>query len=276
VRVVPNKYPIVAPAARGAARPSTGLLASAPAAGVHEVIVESPLHWRPIARMEPSEVELILWTYRERHRALARAAGVRYLLVFKNHGPTAGTSLPHPHSQLVALPRVPDRVRRGLSIARAHRRRTGRVLHDDVLTEELRTGERVVVASERFVVHCPFASASPFAVQIGPRAAMPSFGDLADGALGELAELLRDTLARLDLELDEPDFNYVLHSGLVGDPAARDDSWRIVLEPRLTIAAGFERATGIDVNTVRPEDAAARLQRRASTARDGQSPQCSS
>ncbi|HEY3078901.1 MAG TPA: galactose-1-phosphate uridylyltransferase [Chloroflexota bacterium] len=261
VRVVPNKYPIVAPPDGGPGQRSTGLLESGPAVGVHEVIVESPLHWRPIARMEPTEVELILWTYRERHRALGRAPGIGYVAVFKNHGPAAGTSLLHPHSQLVALPTVPDRVRRGLAIARGHRRRTGRLLHEDVLAEELRAGERLVADSERFIVHCPFASASPFAVQISPKVAAPSFGDLADGALGELAALLRDTLARLDRELEDPDFNYVLHSGLVGDAAAGDDSWRLALEPRLTIAAGFERGSGVGVNTVRPEDAAARLRR---------------
>jgi UDPglucose--hexose-1-phosphate uridylyltransferase len=261
VRVVPNRYPIVAPPDGGPGRRSTGLLRSESAAGVHEVIVESPLHGRPLARMELAEVELILWTYRERHRALGRAPGVAYVVVFKNHGPAAGTSLVHPHSQLVALSTVPDRVRRGLTIARAHRRRTGRLLHEDVLAEELRAGRRVVAETERFVVHCPFASAAPFAVQVSPKVAIPSFGDLADGALGELAALLRDTLARLDRELDEPDFNYVLHSGLVGDAAAGDDSWRLALEPRLTIAAGFERGSGIGVNTVRPEDAAARLRR---------------
>jgi UDPglucose--hexose-1-phosphate uridylyltransferase len=225
------------------------------------VIVESPLHWRPIARMETAEVELLLWAYRERHRALAREPWAKYVVVFKNHGPAAGTSLQHPHSQLVALPTVPDRVRRRLAIARRHRERTGRLLHEDVLAEELRAGERIVAASERLVVHCPFASAWPFEVEISPRLAAPSFGDASDQTLDEMAPVLRDTLARLARELSDPDFNYVLHSGPIGDPGANEDSWRLTVVPRLAIAGGFELGSGIGVNTVRPEDAAARLRR---------------
>ncbi|HEY3109876.1 MAG TPA: hypothetical protein VGL23_14035 [Chloroflexota bacterium] len=259
VRVVPNRYPIVAPADRTPGRPSMALLASRPAVGVHELIVESPRHWRPIARMEPTEVELVLWAYRERLRVLSRESWVRCVIVFKNHGRAAGTSLLHPHSQLVALSTVPDRVRRRRAIARAHRQRTGRLLHEDVLAAELRAGQRIVAESERLIVHCPFASASPFEVEISPKIAEPSFGDVADGALGELSVLLRDTQARLERELSDPDFNYVLHSGLFGDAAASGDSWRLAIVPRLASVGGFELGSGIDVNTVRPEDAAARL-----------------
>jgi UDPglucose--hexose-1-phosphate uridylyltransferase len=259
VRVVPNKYPIVAHEPGRSPAGASGLLLSAPAVGGHEVIVESPLHWRPIGRMEPDEVELLLSAYRDRYRALAGAPWARYVVVFKNHGPAAGTSLAHPHSQLVALETLPEAARRRRAIARAHRARTGRWLHEDVVTGELRAAERVVAETAGFVVHCPFASRAPFELQISPRAGAACFGDLGDAELAELAVLLRDTLARLERALDDPDFNYVVHSAPAGDPEAGDEVWRIAVVPRLHRPGGFELASGLDVNTVRPEEAAARL-----------------
>ncbi len=259
VRVVPNKYPLVAPPDGVLPAPRGGLLEATPAVGAHEVIVESPHHVRPIARMTREEVKLVLWAYRERLRALSRAPWVRYLVVFKNSGPTAGTSLGHPHSQLVALAARPDAVEQRRAIAREHRARTGRRLHEDVLAAELRTAERLVATTERFVAYCPFASAVPFAVDVCPRVAMPSFGDADDASLLELASLLRDVLQRVAHLLHDPDYNYVLHTGLVGDPEAADESWRLAIEPRVSTAAGFERGSGLGVNTTPPEEAAARL-----------------
>jgi UDPglucose--hexose-1-phosphate uridylyltransferase len=260
VRVVPNKFPIVGPVNRPPREPSDGLLASTAALGAHEVIVESPQHWRSIARMEPSEVELVLATYRERYRALGRAPWARYAVVFKNHGAGAGTSLAHPHSQLVALSAVPEPVGRRRALARAHRDRTGRLLYEDVLSEELRTGERVVAETDGFVVLCPFASRMPFELRISPRAPSPTFADVADHAIAELAAVLHDALACLDREAGDPDFNYVLHSALPGD-AATDEVWRLDVVPRLATPAGFELGSGLGVNTLAPEDAAARLRR---------------
>src|SRR5207244_400264 len=127
VRVVPNMYPLVAPAAGRPPEPPTALLASLPAVGAHEVIVESPHHSRALAAMAPAEVELVLTAYRERYRALGEQPWARYVVVFKNHGPSAGTSLRHPHSQLVALSIVPELAGRRRPIARTYRARTGRL-----------------------------------------------------------------------------------------------------------------------------------------------------
>src|SRR6185295_3070577 len=82
--------------------------------GAHEVIIETPDHDRSLALMSEPEIERVLWAFRERMVDLRQDHRLRYILVFKNHGAAAGATLEHPHSQLIALPIVPDFVREEL------------------------------------------------------------------------------------------------------------------------------------------------------------------
>ena len=58
--------------------------------------------------------------FRERLLDLKQDRRLRYILVFKNQGAAAGATLEHPHSQLIALPVVPDFVREEIEGARRH------------------------------------------------------------------------------------------------------------------------------------------------------------
>jgi UDPglucose--hexose-1-phosphate uridylyltransferase len=164
--------------------------------GYHEVVVETPCHNRFLHLMEPSEVEDILLAYRDRYLGLRQDRRVKLILIFKNHGEAAGTSLTHPHSQIVATPVVPAYVRRKCEEAIRYYDATGRCLYMDILKAELHSGQRVILESDDFLVFQPYASQVPFQTWIVPKRHRPSFGLVSVEEIRDLAAVLTDSLRR--------------------------------------------------------------------------------
>jgi UDPglucose--hexose-1-phosphate uridylyltransferase len=262
VRAVPNLYPALGPGAASEARVAEadplagghgepGLFAARPARGGHEVIVNTPRPARSLAELSSATIETAMDAWRERMRAHAEAA---YVHVIVNEGREAGASLPHSHAQLYALPFVPAAVARERERFTAHAERTaGRNLLADLLQAEVRLGERIVAVDREAVALCPFASRVPYQVQIVPRTARLRFED--EGPLG--ARLLREALGRLAGLLGAlPALNIWVRTAPRG---AAHFCWRIDVLPKLTHLAGLELGTGIHLNVVAPERAAAEL-----------------
>ena len=257
VRVVANKYPALVPQGQTHQREEGGFFTKMNGVGAHDVIVETPLHNRPIPLMEDDEVAELLTVYRERYNQLSRDPKVRLITIFKNHGEAAGTSLIHPHSQLVATPVVSAELRRQFEVATAYHDDTGRCLYQDIIDHELRIGERIVMETEEFVVFHPFASRMPFETWIMPKKGQASFGKVPTKNLACLAQVLRITLLKLYQSLNDPDFNYAIHTAPIGDENKDYYLWHIRIVPRLTSIAGFEIGSGgMYINTALPEETA--------------------
>jgi len=231
VRVVSNKYPALVPQGSTRLTNEAGFFTKMDGVGVHEVIVETPIHNRFIPLMEDQEVEKLLTVYRERYNELSRDPRVKLIIIFKNHGGGAGTSLIHPHSQLVATPVVPAELRQQFEVAMAHYDDTGRCLYQDIIDHELKAGERIVMDTEGFVVFHPFASRMPFETWIMPKKGQASFGKIPTKDLASLAQVLRITLLKLYLSLNDPDFNYAIHTVPVGDESKEYYLWHIRIVP---------------------------------------------
>ena len=266
VRVIPNKFPALSADGRRDQRANGLGFTSMPGTGRHEVVVESPQHDWDLSTAEVNEVRDLLSAYRSRHRVL-RDSGTAAVIIFRNHGPGSGTSLPHPHSQIVAAPVVPLMVRHRLDVALQHYDVTGHCLYIEILERELADGRRIVVQNEGFVAFQPFAAAAPFETWIMPRVHRASFADVTDEELAHLASALRDVLSGLRDLLDDPDYNYVIHSAPPGDDDKPYFLWHVQIAPRLTTPAGFELGSGISVNPSSPEMTAPAL--REAAARDG-------
>ena len=256
VRVINNKYPALVLQGSTQQREKAGFFTKMNGVGAHDVIVETPVHNRFIPLMEDQEVEELLTVYRERYNQLSRDPRVKVIIIFKNHGAGAGTSLIHPHSQLVATPIVPAELRQQFEVAIAHYDETGRCLYQDIIDHELRAGERIVMDTEGFVVFHPFASRMPFETWVMPKKGQASFGNVPTKDLASLAQVLRITLLKLYLSLNDPDFNYVIHTAPVGDESKDYYLWHIRIVPRLTSIAGFEIGSGMYINAAFPEETA--------------------
>jgi UDPglucose--hexose-1-phosphate uridylyltransferase len=260
IRVVPNKF---AALTRG---PSRGyqrvgdLYFQMEGVGAHEVVIETPDHDRCLALLPESRIVEVLAAYRERYRRLREEPWAKLIVIFKNQGESAGTSLSHPHSQIVATPVVPREVRQKYAVATAHYDDTGRCIYCDVVKEETERKERVVLDTGRFVAFHPYASRFPFETWIAPKEHRSGFGDVPEKDLPEMAQALKAILWKFHSGLGNPDYNYVVYSAPVEDEHKSYYLWHLRIIPRLSKMAGFELGSGMAINTVLPE-ATARFMR---------------
>jgi len=262
VRVVPNKFPAVS---RGdaPARTKSGLFESMPGIGVHEVVIESPDHDREMADLPTDHIRDILTTYQARLQSLETEPQYAYVQLFKNKGMDAGASLSHPHTQIVALPIIPKRVKEEIYNSDRFFRKTGECLFCRALAEELGAGERIVLKNEHFAAFEPFASRFPFETRIFPLRHAPHFSGARPEELAALAETLSAVLSKLKALLGDPSYNLVLHQSPHPARARRHwpeieriAHWYLEIIPVLTHVAGFEWGTGFYINPVVPESAA--------------------
>lgn len=256
VRVVPNKFAALTPEESTQRHDYGRFFHSLGGFGYHEVIIESPDHDGILPLMSDQQILELLHTYCQRYDSLRKDARVKLILLFRNHGRQAGTSLEHPHSQLVATPIIPFHIRQKYEVAVRHYDDTGHCLYCDVVEEEKAAGKRVVLETPRLLVFHPFASQVPFQTWIAPKQHNPCFARIGFEEKLELASVLRQTLRGLYDALDNPDFNLIVHTAPVEDEEKPYFLWHIEIRPRLTTAAGFELGTGIYINTAIPEETA--------------------
>lgn len=255
IRVVPNKFAALTPEG-DMRRDQWKLFRKSQGYGRHEVIIETPVHNRYIPFMEDDEVEELLKVYRDRYHELKKDPHVKVIIIFKNHGEAAGTSLEHPHTQIVASPVVPPFIRRRFEIATQHYDNTGHCLYCDLLYDEFETGVRIIRDNKFFAALHPFASRYPFETWIMPKMHSSSFGKIADIEITDLAHLLKEVLMKLYVSLENPDYNLIIHTSPVDDEHKTYYLWHIQIIPRLTLAAGFELGSGIYINVAVPEETA--------------------
>jgi UDPglucose--hexose-1-phosphate uridylyltransferase len=226
------------------------LFGSLPAEGSHEVLINSPLHLTAMAELDAGQFAAALATWRERMRAHPEAS---YLQLIVNEGGGAGASLEHTHAQLYALPFVPTAVARERERVGAYGERTaGGGLLGDILVEEVRRGERLVAIDDEAALICPWASRSPFELRVIPRRETARFEEDEGGAA-----MIRTALRALTRVFDgPPELNLWVRTAPRG---AEQFHWHVDIAPRLTIKAGFELGTGVDINVYPPERAASDL-----------------
>ncbi len=255
VRVVPNKYPALRIEGSTAVT-VRGMFEWMGGVGAHEIIIDTPEHHLHPAIMTPSQLSSVLWMYRERYRDLDRDERFKYLLLFRNHGRSAGASLSHPHSQLIALPIVPKRATEELEGAQDYFAREGRCAYCDILRQEKAEQVRLVWENDEFAAFVPFAAWCPFELWILPKHHVASFGEITDAQFLPLAEVLQQVLGRLHQCLHNPPYNYIIHTAPYQNKVGHFYHWHIEILPRLSQVAGFEWGSGFYINTVPPEDAA--------------------
>jgi UDPglucose--hexose-1-phosphate uridylyltransferase len=265
VRVIPNKFPALIIEGE-VNRTGMGIYDMMSGIGAHEVIVETPRHNENIPDLPDEHIEKILWAYKQRILDLEKDKRFRYILVFKNYGTAAGASLSHPHSQLIATPITPRYVKMELTTARRYFQEKERCIFCDMIRQELGAGERLVYENEYFVCFAPFASRFPFEIWLMPRRHEYGFQQLPDEERIQLARCLKDVMSRLRKTLNDPPYNYVLHTApnavqRPGKPdywgtIQYDYHWHIEIIPRLTKQAGFEWGSGLYINPTAPEEAA--------------------
>ena len=262
VRVVPNRYPAMRVEGQLEATPD-GLYDRLTGLGAHEVIIETPDGTVALEDLPIKSIAENLTSYRERIIDLDKDSRFQHIYIFKNVGPSAGASLSHAHSQLVALPLVPPLIEGKLARAREHYIVKQRSLFSDILHTERADGSRLVAENDSFVLFCPYASRFPFELAIFPKRHHPDYTSVNPLEMQDLAEVLRFAVQRLNAVLEKPGYNLLLHTAPLRRPHTEryastryDYSWHLEIVPRFNALAGFEIGLGAFINTVYPEEAA--------------------
>jgi UDPglucose--hexose-1-phosphate uridylyltransferase len=255
VRVVRNRYPALQESGERIRR-LDGVHRSISGIGHHDVIVESRLHNVSPAYLPLESIELTLQTFQQRALTLDADPRVEHIVFFKNHGPSAGTSLLHPHCQMLALPMVPYTVRSRIEEARRHHDDHGECVFCRMRAEEERDGARVLLKTPLFTAFVPYAAYSPFHVWIMPVQHRACFHESSAEELRDLAALMSRLLKMIHVGLNDPDFNYVIRSAPRQEQHAPYLHWYLAMVPRVSQSAGFELGTGMFINTALPEDSA--------------------
>ncbi len=274
VRVVPNKFPALK-IEGGLDRRGLGPYDRMNGVGAHEVIIETPDHVAHFSDLKPEQLKLVLATYRERLVDLRHDRRFKYILIFKNYGQAAGASLSHPHTQLIATPVTPRTVAVELQSARDHYHVKERCLFCDIIDYELDAQERIIARNDRFVAIAPYASRFPFEVFLAPLQHRHDFAEITEEEIELLAEIMRELLGRMKTTLNDPPYNFLIHTipntrstpkrYAYWETIEHDFHWHLEIMPRLTRIAGFEWGTGFYINPTPPE-AAARYLRETSAA----------
>jgi UDPglucose--hexose-1-phosphate uridylyltransferase len=265
VRVVPNKFPAVALTERGSSPsgPQAVDAAAITPAGAHEVFIESPNHVRDITQLSAAELAICLQVYRDRLRYWADDDRIGHVSIFKNVGVRAGASLEHIHSQLVAFPQVPPLLTAELQSSQHYFSLHQRCIYCELIDEELAHGQRLVHVGDEFVAFCAFAGRQPYETWIVPQQHAANYADLTDGQCTALGDVLQRVVRGLQAELTPLSYNLILHTAPFRQHGDGDIGqywhWHFELVPRSTQLAGFEWGTGMHINPLAPERAAARL-----------------
>lgn len=255
LRVVPNKFPALE-VEGDLSRTGEGMYDKMNGIGAHEIIIENPDHYKTLPELERKNVEDVIWAYRDRTVDLKRDSRFEYILIFKNQGSAAGASLTHSHSQLIALPIVPKRVKEEMVGAQHYYENKERCVFCDVIRQETKSVSRIITENEDFVVFAPFASRFPFETWIIPKKHDSSFEDIQKHEVIHLACCLKGILTRMNKVLNFAPYNYMLHNSPLNTSHLPYYHWHIEVMPILTRVAGFEWGTGFYINPTPPEEAA--------------------
>ncbi|OHB82606.1 MAG: galactose-1-phosphate uridylyltransferase [Planctomycetes bacterium RIFCSPHIGHO2_02_FULL_38_41] len=254
-RVVPNKFAVLSREGERV-RVNDVLRKNVSGVGMHEVIIETPVHNLTTATMPLAQLKEIIQIYKDRLSALYRDKRVEHVTIFKNSGPSSGTTIEHPHSQIVGIPVTPMQIRNRIEYNMRFFADTGNCLMCKTVKDELNEGTRVLMNTQHFVVFVPYASLSPFHLWIFPKRHSCFFADMQSDEMWDFASSLKSTMARLYHGLNNPDFNYVIRSGNPSDANAPHIHWYLSIVPRIAMASGFELGSGMFINPLNPEKTA--------------------
>ncbi|MBR9699722.1 galactose-1-phosphate uridylyltransferase [Candidatus Woesearchaeota archaeon] len=244
LRWFPNKFPAVTGEGNPKIETHDKYFSFGPSFGYHEVIAETPDHTKQLWDLPKGDILTLLKIYKHRIEELQKQPNINYVVVFKNHGGEAGTSLVHSHTQIAAQSKLPNIVKEKSAHCRSH------CPYCDILNIE-KNSERRCFENESFVAFTPYASRFGMEIWIMPKRHATSITDFTDEELQDWAEIMKQTLEKLKA-LNAP-FNYYLHY----TPEGENLHFHMEITPRMAKWAGYEFATEIIINSITPENAAA-------------------
>lgn len=258
--VIPNRFPAFFPNTSLGKRIEGNLYQTMNAVGFHEVVVTKD-HEKSMGQFEIAKVKEVIDAYHERYLKLMKEPFVNYVSIFHNHGVEAGASVSHPHSQIITTPLIDVDLSRALLNSKKYYRKHRKCVYCQMGKWERKVKKRVIFENKDFIVLCPFASKSAFEVIISPKKHSAYFEKITEKEKWTLAEAFQIALNKLYKALDDPAYNFYLHTAPCDGKKYDQYHWHWTILPKTATWAGFEVGTRMEISTIEPEKAAEYLRR---------------
>lgn len=258
--VIPNKYPAFSPYPSLNPRTEGKLYQRMNAKGFHEVVVTRD-HKKTMAQFTIKQVKEVFDVYQARYLSLMKEEFVKYISIFHNHGVEAGASIAHPHSQIITTPLIDTDLTKALKNSQKYFRTHKKCIYCLMNNWERKRKERVVFENKDFLVICPFASKSAFQIIVTPKKHLSNFEQITEEEKWELAEAFGIALNKLYKALNDPAYNFYLHTAPCDGSKYNHYHWHWTILPKTSIWAGFEIGTRMEISTIEPEKAAEYLRK---------------
>ncbi len=255
---IPNKYPAFIPYPKLEERKEGEFYQKMNAAGFHEVVVTRD-HQKSLGQFKIEEVKEVIDVYQQRYLDLMKENFVNYVSIFHNHGLGAGASISHPHSQIITIPLIDVDLNKALLNSENYYKKTGKCIYCQMNNWEQKVKKRIVFENEKFLVICPFASKSAFQLIISPKEHSPYFEKATQEEKWQLAEAFQVALKKLYRGLNDPAYNFYLHTAPCDGKKYPYYHWHWTILPKTAVWAGFELGARMEISTIEPEKAAAYL-----------------
>jgi len=258
IRVVPNRFAALAIDAPQIDPVSFGYFIQQSGYGYHEVVIESPIHNRNLADCSEEEINLVVDMWRRRFVAIGQDSRIGSICIFRLSGTEVGVSLSHPHSQIMGLPIIYNKLQTITDNCQRFNQDNHTCPVCAMFTRELDLAQRVVCSNNYYLAIVPFASKYPFQIRIIPNAHRSSFGQIQKMSEIEMfSSILKECLERLAKLLDNPGYRFCIYSRLPNEDICFH--WFAEIQPHLT-RNSLDTLFGFEVNPVSPEMAAATFQ----------------
>lgn len=224
--------------------------------GHHDLVITRS-HIKNFHMLSEEEANQVFEAFRDRYLMLLNDKCVSYVSMFHNWGLKAGASIYHPHYQVISIPVIPPDVEHSINGSLKFFKKHKKCVHCLMISNELKTKKRILYQNERVIAFAPFVSKEPFEIRIFPKKHLPYFENTLDADLKNIVKALQHILKQIKKNLNDPDYNFFIHTApLKNKKKYSHYHWHIEIRPKITIRAGFELGTGMDINIVDPDIAA--------------------
>jgi len=258
--VIPNKYPAFFPYPKLDRRIEGGIYQRMNAAGFHEVVVTRD-HKKHMGQFSLKELKEVFDVYQARYLDLMAKKFVNHIFIFHNSGVTAGASISHPHSQIITTPLIDTDLQNALSRSQNYFKENNECVYCRMNKWERRVKKRIIFENKQFQVVCPFASKTAFQVIVSPKKHRSYFERITEEEKWELAEAFQSALSKLYRGLNNPDYNFYLHTAPCDGGGHDYYHWHWTILPKTATWAGFEIEARMEISTIEPEKAAVYLKK---------------
>lgn len=254
LQIIENKYPALQPLEISIQERKFGPYKIINGRGYHELLILRD-HYKPLADYSKKELAIVFKALQKRYQEIAQDQKIKYIAIFHNWGSTAGASIYHPHLQIIAIPVLPPKISHFLTGSLRYYHHYKKCAHCEMIKFEMKERRHMIFENQGAVVFSPFVSREPFEIKIYPKKHLPYFEETSSKLIEQITEALKVSLKLIKTKLADPDFNFYIHTAPISEKKKhRHFHWHIEIIPKISISAGFELATGIEITTIDPKD----------------------